>query len=89
MLFITDAEFERIVSRFRNRQIAYRYFSYHCVTRIRIEYRNDEYIIDGTVMVNGILYTPRIIANQFSKLSVHTVTVIFLMLIQLVHMPER
>ena len=68
MLFITDAEFERIVSRFRNRQIAYRYFSYHCVTRIRIEYRNDEYIIDGTVMVNGILYTPRIIANQFSKI---------------------
>lgn len=69
MLFITDNEFERVVSRARNRIISKEYYKKECVIYVSItkDHRNF-YHISGKVLVNGNVYQPRILVNEDSKI---------------------
>ena len=69
MLFITDNEFERVVSRARNRIISKEYYKKECVIYVSItkDHRNF-YHISGKVMVNGNVYLPRVLVNEDSKI---------------------
>lgn len=69
MLFITDNEFERVVSRARNRIISKEYYKKGCVIYVSItkDHRNF-YHISGKVIVNGNVYLPRVLVNEDSKI---------------------
>lgn len=69
MLFITDNEFERVVSRARNRIISKEYYKKECVIYVSItkDHRNF-YHISGKVLVNGNVYLPRVLVNEDSKI---------------------
>ena len=59
MLFITDNEFERVVSRARNRDIAREYYRRDYVVNVSITIDNRGYYhISGKVMINGNIYLP-------------------------------
>ncbi len=68
MLFITDSEFERVVSRARNRMLARKFFENGDVVRVHIEHDAHGYSIVGNVLVNNQLYTPHIHVNDSSKI---------------------
>ena len=69
MLFITDNEFERTISRARNRDIAKEYFQQDCVVYVSITVDNRGfYHISGKVLVHGRSYLPRILVNSDSKI---------------------
>lgn len=69
MLFITDNEFERVVSRARNRDIAREYYRRDYVVNVSITIDNRGYYhISGKVMINGNIYLPRVLVNPNSKI---------------------
>ena len=69
MLFITDNEFERVVSRARNRDIAREYYRRDYVVNVSITTDNRGYYhISGKVMINGNIYLPRVLVNPNSKI---------------------
>ena len=69
MLFITDNEFERVVSRARNRDIAREYYRKDYVVNVSITIDSRGYYhISGKVMINGNIYLPRILVNRDSKI---------------------
>lgn len=69
MLFITDNEFERVVSRARNRDIAREYYRRDYVVNVSITTDNRGYYhISGKVMINGNIYLPRVLVNPDSKI---------------------
>ena len=69
MLFITDNEFERVVSRARNRDIAREYYRRDYVVNVSITIDNRGYYrISGKVMINGNIYLPRVLVNRDSKI---------------------
>ena len=68
MLFITDAEFERVISRARNRALARKFYDQGSVLRVHVEETKNGYEIIGQVSVDGMIYTPRIEVNHNSKI---------------------
>ena len=69
MLFITNNEFERVVSRARNRDIAREYYRRDYVVNVSITTDNRGYYhISGKVMINGNIYLPRVLVNPNSKI---------------------
>lgn len=69
MLFITDNEFERVVSRARNRMISKEYYKKDSVISVSITKDNNNfYHISGKVLINGNVYVPRILVNEDSKI---------------------
>ena len=53
MLFITDAEFERVISRARNRALARKFYDQGSVLRVHVEETKNGYEIIGQVSVDG------------------------------------
>lgn len=68
MLFITDSEFERVISRARNRALARKFYDQGAVLRLHIEETKNGYEIVGQVSVDGTIYTPHISLNANSKI---------------------
>lgn len=68
MLFITDSEFERVISRARNRALARKFYENGAVLRIHIEENKNGYEISGQVNADGTIYTQHIEANKSSKI---------------------
>lgn len=71
MLFITDNEFERVVSRSRNRQLARQYYEEEAVERIIIEERSYGYEVVAKVNVYNQVYIVRLYINHDSKITSH------------------
>jgi len=67
MLFITDKEFERAVSRTRNRHIARQYHRNDAVYELSIDIKSNQYEITGSVVAEGYMYSPELTVNMNSK----------------------
>lgn len=69
MLFISDSEFERVISRSRNRMLAHKFYENGSVIRVHIVQDKKGYYISGQVSANGVIYSPRIEVTPQSKIA--------------------
>lgn len=69
MLFISDSEFERVISRARNRMLAHKFYENGSVIRVHITQDKNGYYITGQVSANGMIYSPRIEVTPQSKIA--------------------